>query len=201
VIATFGGLQQSCRHPGSADLAELAQRGLFERLGAQLLLSRALGAAEEQTAETGEEWGCIRHEEVYILIYMKRQEKSSGKTRYSATALRDLQAAFLTLDGIVRRHPWFVQGSVNAVDPKSPGGCLTYTWTRKVHAKTVTVALSRQQAAAFCQAIKANRRIEEALSRLRQVSQTALLAELPGVTKRRLNAPQNAEAKSVPKGA
>ena len=63
VSAACGGLQQSGRHPGRADLAELAQRGLFEglRLDAQLVLGRARGAAEEQTMETGEKRGCISH--------------------------------------------------------------------------------------------------------------------------------------------
>jgi hypothetical protein len=66
--------------------------------------------------------------------------------------------------------------------------------------KTITVALSQKRAVAFQRAISANRQIEEALSRLRQVSQAALLAEVPGVTQRRLDVPQNTEAKSVPKG-
>ena len=132
---------------------------------------------------------------------MKRQDKSSGKTRFSASVPRDLQAAYRTLDRATGRQPWLVQGSVNVVAPKSPVGRVTYTWTRKVQAKTITVALSQKQAVAFRRAISANRRIEEALSRLRQVSQTALLAEVPGVTQRRLDVPQNVKAKSVQKGS
>ena len=131
---------------------------------------------------------------------MKRQDKSSGKTRFSASVPRDLQAAYRTLDRATGRQPWLVQGSVNVVAPKSPVGRVTYTWTRKVQAKTITVALSQKQAVAFRRAISANRQIEEALSRLRQVSQAALLTEVPGVTQRRLNVPQNLEAKNVPKG-
>jgi hypothetical protein len=132
---------------------------------------------------------------------MKPQDKSSGKTLFSAAVQRDLQAAYRALLRTVRRGPWLVQGSVNVVAPKSPSASVTYTWTRKVRAKTVTVALSRQQSVAFRKAVEANRRIEAALNRLRQVSQAALVAEVPGVTKRRLDVPQNAEAKSVPKCA
>jgi len=132
---------------------------------------------------------------------MKPQDKSSDKMRFSAAVRRDLQAAYRALLRTARRHPWLVQGSVNVVAPKSPAASVTYTWTRKVRAKTATVALSCQQAVAFRKAVQANRRIEAVLKRLRQVSQAALLAEVPGVTKRRLNVPQNAEAKSVPKGA
>jgi hypothetical protein len=132
---------------------------------------------------------------------MKPPDKSSSQTRLLAAARRDLQNAYRTLERAVGRQPWLVQGSVNVMAPRSPASSVTYTWTRKVRAKTVTVALSRQQAVAFRQAIQANRRIEEALSRLRQLSQTALLEEVPGVTKRRLDAPQNAGTETVPKGA
>jgi hypothetical protein len=130
---------------------------------------------------------------------MKPQDKSSDQIRFSATVQRDLQAAYRALLQTVRRHPWLVQGSVNVVAPKSPAASVTYTWTRKVRAKTVTVALSRQQSVAFRKAVEANRSIEVALNRLRQVSQATLLAEVPGVTKRHLDVPQNAEAKVVPK--
>ena len=132
---------------------------------------------------------------------MKRQDKSSGKTRFSVFVLRDLQAAYRTLARAACREPWLLQGSVNIVAATSPSASVTYTWTRKVRGKTVTVALSRQQSVAFCQAIEANRRIEAALSRLREASQAALLSEVPGVSKRRLCAPKSANAKRVPKGA
>ena len=132
---------------------------------------------------------------------MKPQDKSSGRIRFSAVARRELQAAYRALLRTVRPHPWLVQGSVNVVAPKSPSARVTYTWTRKVRAKTATVALSQQQSVAFRQAVQANRQLEEALHRLRQVSQAALLAEVPGVTKRHLVMPQNVEAKSVPKRA
>jgi hypothetical protein len=132
---------------------------------------------------------------------MKQPGQSSAQRRFSASVLQDLQDAYRVLDRAVRRHPWLVQGSINVVAPRSPSASVTYTWTRKVRAKTVTVALSRQQSLAFRQAVEANRRIEEALSRLRQVSQVALLAEVPGVTKRRLDVQDNAEAQTVPKGA
>jgi len=132
---------------------------------------------------------------------MKPQDKSLPRKGFSASILRDLRAAYRELDGAVRGLPWLVQGSVNAVDPKSPVANVTYTWTRKVLAKTVTVALSAEQAAAFRSAIQTNRRIEAALSRLRTLSQAALLAEIPGVLKRRLDSGQNVEAKPVPKEA
>lgn len=116
---------------------------------------------------------------------MKRQEKISEKADFSLSVLRQLRTAYRALDRAVGQQPWLVQGSVNVVAPKSPGGNVTYTWTRKVRAKTVTIALSKKQAVAFRRAIAVNRRVEDALARLREVSQTALLTNLPGVPKRR----------------
>jgi len=132
---------------------------------------------------------------------MKPQGQSVGKITFSAAALRELHAAYRALNRAVCRQPWLVQGSVNAVAPKSPAASVTYTWTRKVRAKTVTVALSPEQAAVFRRAIAANRQIEAALTRLRELSPVALLAEVPGVSTRRLDVRQNAAAKSIPNGA
>ena len=132
---------------------------------------------------------------------MKRQHKSSGKARYSAAVLRDLHAAYRTLDRAASRQPWLVQGSVNVVAPMSPAASVTYTWTRKVRAKTITVALSEKQAVAFRRAIEANRGIEEALALLREMSQTVLLTTLPGVPKRRSDQPKTGREQTAPKGA
>jgi len=115
--------------------------------------------------------------------------------------LHRLQTAYRRLERAVKGQPWVVQGSVNVVAPKSPAGKTTYTWTRKVRAKTVTVALSETQAHAFREAIAANHCLEEAISHLREVSQTALLDSLPGVSRRRADSPQKRPVKTVPKGA
>jgi len=96
---------------------------------------------------------------------------------------------------------WLVQGSVNVVTPKTPGGNVTYTWTRKVRAKTVTVALSEAQAEAFRAAIAANRQVEDTLTNLRKISQEALLQGVPGVSRRRADSARKQGSNSVPKGA
>jgi hypothetical protein len=120
---------------------------------------------------------------------MKRQSSSSKKSDSSTSCLRELRGAYRVLARAADQHPWLLQGSVNEVKPKSSGANLTYTWTRKVKAKTVTVALSPEQAKAFRQAIAANRRIEKALARLRELSQNTLLAHIPGVPRRRPQTP------------
>jgi hypothetical protein len=132
---------------------------------------------------------------------MKRQEKTFEPAHFSPSLLRRLQAAYRRLEQAVKGQPWLVQGSVNVVAPRSPGGNVTYTWTRKIRAKTATVALSKNQAHAFRAAIAANRSLEEALSHLREVSQTALLDSLPGVSRRHAERPRKQGATTVPKGA
>jgi hypothetical protein len=132
---------------------------------------------------------------------MKRQDKSSGQTPFSASSLRQLRGAYRRMEKLLGQQPWLVQGSVNVVAPKTPGGNVTYTWTRKVRAKTVTVALSEAQAKAFRGAIEANRQLEDILARLREVSHTALLEAVPGVSRRRADSPRKQRAKTVPKGA
>lgn len=132
---------------------------------------------------------------------MNRQEKTFEPVHVSPSVLRRLQAAYRRMEQAVVGHPWLVQGSVNVVAPRSPGGNVTYTWTRKIRAKTATVALSQTQAQAFGAAIAANRCLEDALSHLREVSQTALLNNLPGVSRRRADLSRKQGAKTVPKGA
>lgn len=80
--------------------------------------------------------------------------------------------------------PWIINGSVVTVAPKTESANTTYVWTRKVKAKTVTKALTREQYEAFQQAIEANRHVEDTLKRMRQVSEMTLLNSLPGVTKK-----------------
>ena len=202
VGACCGRCEQARGYPRGTELTELRQRGLLERfpLGAQLLLSRTLGTAEKQAMETGKERSCISHACVYILSTMKQHETSSERASFSASTLRQLRAAYRRIEKALAQQPWLAQGSVNTVAPKTPGGNTTYTWTRKVRAKTVTVALSNAQADAFREAIAANRQIEKILARLRDVSQTALLEGLPGVSRHRADSARKQRTKTVPKG-
>jgi hypothetical protein len=82
--------------------------------------------------------------------------------------------------------PWLVNGSVMKIAPRSdsPTARTTYTWTRKIKAKTVTVALSKEQYLAFRKAIEANRRVEKTLTQMRKLSERVLLESLPGVKKK-----------------
>jgi hypothetical protein len=112
-------------------------------------------------------------------------------------------AGFRELAAVLAGKPWLAQGTVIEVLPgqkSSTHANTTYMWTRKVRAKTVTVALSREQFEAFSQAIEANRRVEYALRSLRELTQHALLETLPGVPKRRSGNPADSPPRTSNKG-
>lgn len=89
-----------------------------------------------------------------------------------------------------------IQGTITAhtitkEDPSLSGKTRTigpyYQWTFKRSAKTVTVNLSAQQAKHFQKAIDNNRRIEEVLDQMRELSIVILNATTKGVVKRNTN--------------
>jgi DNA-binding transcriptional regulator of glucitol operon len=59
-----------------------------------------------------------------------------------------------------------------------------YLWTRKINNKTVTHALTSQQAQIIHEAIRRNRQLEQRITRLRAVSEQIILAITPCVVKR-----------------
>ena len=107
------------------------------------------------------------------------------KSQYSGVDFAELEMRFESLRDSLTDLPWILQGSVNEKlpPPDSTAARATYTWTRKVCGKTVTVALSPQQSQVFRRAIKANRRLEKTLKSMRGLSQIALTESLPGVKK------------------
>jgi hypothetical protein len=108
-----------------------------------------------------------------------------SKIRRKSDDVAEMEARYESLQRSLGKQPWILQGSVNE-RPPAPGSTsarATYTWTRKVRGKTVTVALSPQQARAFRRAIEANRRLEKTLADMRQISQEVLTESLPGVKK------------------
>jgi hypothetical protein len=99
-------------------------------------------------------------------------EKLAAKTAALRTRFEAARQQLLTLD-------WLSEGSVTEGHPGS------WRWTRKVKAKTVTVALSPKQVEAFRAAIQNHRRLEKLILQMRALSQTYLLENLPGPTRRR----------------
>jgi len=87
-----------------------------------------------------------------------------------------------------------LQGSISErliekVDPENPEKIKTtgpyYQWTFKRHAKTVTVNLSQSQVKKFQRAIDNNRKLEQTLKELRELSREILEASTKGVTRRK----------------
>ena len=74
---------------------------------------------------------------------------------------------------------WITQGSVFETQEH------TWRWTRKVKAKTVTLALSAQRAQLFQQAIAQHRKLEALLEKMRAISQKILLGSVPGPPRRK----------------
>ena len=78
---------------------------------------------------------------------------------------------------------WITQGSIFQTQQG------TWYWTRKIKAKTVTVALSTQQAQLFEQALAQQRKLELLLAKMRDISQTFLLQSVPGPVRRKRTKP------------
>jgi hypothetical protein len=103
-----------------------------------------------------------------------RMKNSPLSARQAAT----LRARFERCQHELSTLDWLSEGSVGENHPGS------WRWTRKVKAKTVTVALSPAQAAAFRQAIDNHRRLEKLIKEMRALSQTFLLGSIAGPPRR-----------------
>ena len=75
------------------------------------------------------------------------------------------------------------QGSVFERGPGQQGS--RYVWTRKVKAKTVTVALSQEQYLWLRQAVANQRQLEQIIHQLQTLSRQTLFTSVPGVVRRK----------------
>lgn len=78
---------------------------------------------------------------------------------------------------------WISQGYVQDRGPGAGGPC--YQWTRKVNAKTVSVALSQEQYVALKQAIENWRQAQEILQRMQALSREVIFGTLPDPPRRK----------------
>jgi hypothetical protein len=97
----------------------------------------------------------------------------------SPAAQRRLQGRYRRLARQLADLDWISQGSVMHEPPGA------WRWTRKVKAKTVTVALSARQAELYRRAVAEHRRLENILREMREISQQFLQKSVPGVRKRK----------------
>lgn len=75
------------------------------------------------------------------------------------------------------------QGSVFERGPGQQGS--RYVWTRKVKAKTVTVALSQEQYQWLRQAVANQRKLETIIQQMQKLSRQTLFETIPGVIRRK----------------
>jgi choline dehydrogenase-like flavoprotein len=101
----------------------------------------------------------------------------------SAPDLRAWQSEYATLRRSLNGTGWISEGYVQDRGPGAGGPC--YQWTRKVRAKTVSVALSREQYEALRQAIQNWRRVQETLRRMQQLSRRVIFETLPHPPRRK----------------
>jgi cyclopropane fatty-acyl-phospholipid synthase-like methyltransferase len=97
--------------------------------------------------------------------------------------LSELQAEYARLRARLKTVGWISQGYVQDRGPGAGGPC--YQWTRKVKAKTVSVALSKEQYEALKEAIENWRELQETLQRMQQLSRLVIFQTLPNPPRRK----------------
>ncbi len=109
---------------------------------------------------------------------MRDQTNQRKMITISDAKVAALRAQFERCKQEIGDLDWLSEGSVSE---NHPG---TWRWTRKVRAKTVTVALSAAQAEAFAKAIANHRRLETLIQEMRAFSQQYLLEAIAGPPRR-----------------
>jgi hypothetical protein len=94
-----------------------------------------------------------------------------------------LEAEYAQLCARLSRLGWISHGYVQDRGPGAGGPC--YQWTRKVKAKTVSVALSQEQYEALKKAIENWREAQEILHRMQVLSREVIFGTLPSPPRRK----------------
>jgi hypothetical protein len=99
------------------------------------------------------------------------------------TNLARMEREYARLRARLGRLGWISHGYVQDRGPGAGGPC--YQWTRKVEAKTVSVALSREQYEALKQAIENWREAQEILRQMQALSREVIFETLPSPPRRK----------------
>jgi hypothetical protein len=110
---------------------------------------------------------------------LEDKQNPSRKALLTPAALRRLKQHYQRLKEELLELGWITQGSVMPQPPRA------WRLTRKVKAKTVSIALSAQQVPLYKAAIADHRKLEAILYQMRQISDRVLQQSVPGVRKRR----------------
>jgi len=94
-----------------------------------------------------------------------------------------LRRDYRQLQRQMARIGYLSQGSVFERAPGQQGS--RYVWTRKVRAKTITVALSQEQYQWLKQAVLNQRQLDKIVARMQRLSRQVLFETVPGVVRRK----------------
>ena len=97
--------------------------------------------------------------------------------------LAHFEAQYAQLRTRLSRLGWISHGYVQDRGPGAGGPC--YQWTRKVNAKTVSVALSQEQFEALKKAIENWREAQLILQRMQALSREVIFQTLPNPPRRK----------------
>lgn len=174
-LATVGPLLGGRQERGREDLAqvvlELTQGGLAE----------GVGGAPAQGGQPGAEGGKERC--FHIRRYIYRPIDTRAMLLFMKRDVGPLQARYTRLRARLSQVGWISHGYVQDRGPGAGGPC--YQWTRKVKAKTVSVALSKEQYEALQQAIANWKELQEILRQMQALSRQVIFETLPGPTRRK----------------
>ena len=98
-------------------------------------------------------------------------------------SLPEVQRRYRQLCQRLAQTGWVSEGYVQDRGPGAGGPC--YQWTRKVRAKTISVALSKEQYAWLKTAIANWRRMQETIKEMQKLSRQVLFATVPNPPRRK----------------
>ena len=98
-------------------------------------------------------------------------------------SLPEVQRRYRQLCQRLAQTGWISEGYVQDRGPGAGGPC--YQWTRKVRAKTISVALSKEQYAWLKTAIANWRQMQETIKEMQKLSRQVLFATVPNPPRRK----------------
>jgi hypothetical protein len=98
-------------------------------------------------------------------------------------SLPEVQRRYRQLCQQLAQTGWISEGYVQDRGPGAGGPC--YQWTRKVRAKTISVALSKEQYEWLKTAIANWRQMQETIKEMQKLSRQVLFATVPNPPRRK----------------
>ena len=184
IDALIGSREQGGGQEVAQVFLKLGQGGLAEGMG------RAASQSGQTGAEGGEQGVCIRSpvasDIVSINTYLIDNSELpvfNGPMQKTRLDPMRLTGDYRELQRQLAHIGYLSQGSVFERTPGQQGS--PYVWTRKVHAKTITVALSQEQYQWLRQAVLNQRQLEKIVARMQTLSRQILFETVPGVVRRK----------------